>query len=97
MCEDQMRPNPAYTALEEILELAEGLQDDIAGALDDAFALMEGGDAWTGPNTATTFLEDLGYRKGDLPGLAEQLVESIRTELASTPAKIPNNYDNGPL
>jgi hypothetical protein len=87
--DDNMRPNPAHSALEEMLSTAEGLESDIAEALDDAYDIMDEGEAWAGPTTATTFLEDLGYRKDDLPGLAERLVGDIREELRRTPEEIP--------
>ncbi|WP_166354918.1 hypothetical protein [Phytoactinopolyspora limicola] len=84
-----MRPNPAHEALTEMLERAEGLQDDINEALDDAVGIMESGDAWTGPTTAAAFLDDLEDRQRDLPSLAEHLVDDIRSALQSTPAEIP--------
>jgi hypothetical protein len=98
--DEDMRPNPEYGALQELLELAEGLEEDIAEALNDAHSLMIDDEVWTGPSTATQFLEDLEYRKDDLPGLAEQLVEDIRERLRNTPEEIPVNYyygDNVPV
>jgi hypothetical protein len=95
--DDDMRPNPAYSALQDLLELAEGLEEDIAQALNDAHGLMNDDEVWTGPSTATQFLEDLEYRKDDLPGLAEQLVEDIRDELRRTPEEIPRHYDESNL
>ncbi|NED97343.1 hypothetical protein G1H11_18765 [Phytoactinopolyspora alkaliphila] len=92
---DDMRPNPAHGALQELLEFAEGLRDDIAEALNDAHSLMNDDEVWTGPTVATQFLEDLEYRKDDLPGLADQLVEDIREELESTPEEIPNTHNYG--
>ncbi|WP_166350932.1 hypothetical protein [Phytoactinopolyspora limicola] len=96
--QDDMVPNPEHTALSEILSMAQGLEEDIAEALDDAFRIMDSGEAWTGPTTATTFLEDLGYRKDDLPRLAERLVEDIRTRLQNVPAEVhPDRLVNPPV
>lgn len=94
--DDGMRPNPAHSALHEVLDLAESKLQSIAEALDEAHGIMESGEAWTGRTTATTFLEDLGYRKADLPRLAERLAEDIREELSSTPEEIPMLDGAGP-
>lgn len=96
--DDDMRPNPAYEALQEILELAEGLQESIADALNEAFGLMNDDEVWTGATVATQFRADLEYRKDDLPGLAEQLVEDIREQLRDTPEEIRHiTYDGNEM
>lgn len=95
--DDDMMPNPRHEALQELLTTAEGKQEAIAEALKDAHRIMDEGEAWSGPSTAKTFLEDLGYRHEDLPGLAQQLVDDIADALSSTPEEIhkPNPY--GPI
>lgn len=90
MCnDDDMQPNPRHQELTELLNMAEDMQEDIAEALKDAHRIMDGAEAWTGPTTAATFLEDLGYRHEDLPGIAQRLVDDIREALNSCPEEIP--------
>jgi hypothetical protein len=86
--DEDTRPNPEYAALEEMLTDAEALESDIAGALNDAHNIMDSGRAWIGRTVAQPFLEDLEYRKDDLPTQAQRLVDAIRDALNNTPEEI---------
>ncbi|AYY12464.1 hypothetical protein EF847_06840 [Actinobacteria bacterium YIM 96077] len=97
MCDDDMRPNPAHGAIEEILQDAEAVQADIAEALDEAHRIMNDGEAWTGPTTAQAFLDELEERKGNMPRLAERLVEDIRDALNNTPEEVPSTTSGGSI
>ncbi|NEE02880.1 hypothetical protein [Phytoactinopolyspora halotolerans] len=94
-----MVTNPRYTALAALLELAEEKRDSIAEALDEVHRLMSDRGVWTGPTTATQFGEDVEYRKNDLPGLADNLIEEIRDALSSTPEEVRRDElgHTGPL
>lgn len=87
--------NPAYVELEQLKTAVEGAQDSLKTALRSASALMQGGDAWTGPTTATTFAQEIQGRDQQLPGLVGQVLQAVEDALADCEPTLTRPLNRG--
>ena len=88
-------PNPAYTALADLHRDVLAVQGTLGKALHTPATLMHSGDAWTGPTTATAFAEDVSGRDQRLPGLVDQVLHAIESEMAGTPKTMERPMNRG--
>ncbi len=87
---DLTRPNPEHERLDELLAMVLQAREAIATALDQPFEIMAAGEAWTGPDAAVTFTDDIDIRRRELPIIADDLVDEIQLHLRQTPELLDN-------
>jgi hypothetical protein len=88
-------PNPAYTALKDLHDDVVAAQDTLGKALKTPAQLMHSGDAWTGPTTAKAWGEEVAGRDQSLPGLVQQILHAIESEMSSTPQTMERPMNRG--
>jgi hypothetical protein len=84
MAVPEPRTNPAYTRLTEALAKAKKLQATASHDLAETLAEFDKGPAWVG-GASGDFRGALSRYKGQVQGVADDVVTTIQRKLATTP------------